>query len=420
MIGDSPAPALRSGRRLVVLSSNIPHYAHAAAALDRAGLLAQYISSIALVSGETPARVFPIWVKKKLEDRRIHGVDPERITVLVLPELLQQGSRRVGILSVERSNWLVNHLFDLSTALRMKDCGIFHFVNSVGLYSARKARRRGSIIVCDVRQTHPFSEWGVLKEEHERLGLDATLPGQSYIRKLLAEYSIADVLIVPSSFAKATFLERGFDAERTLVVPYGIDRPKGIPRPQDGRFRVLFVGRITPRKGVPYLLRSFAQLGLHEAELVLAGACDKELRSLLSQLPPRTRYLGEVPQQDLSPLYAEASVFVMPSLEDAQPLVVLEAMAHGVPVIITDRCGSTDFVEDGQEGFVVAIRDVGALTDRMRRLAHDAELAGRMGAKAADRAATLTWQRYGQVLLRAYARILDTTSLNSSPGSSTV
>jgi glycosyltransferase involved in cell wall biosynthesis len=113
-------------------------------------------------------------------------------------------------------------------------------------------------------------------------------------------------------------------------------------------------------------------------------------------------------------------VFVMPSLEDAQPLVVLEAMAHGVPVIITDRCGSTDFVEDGQEGFVVAIRDVGALTDRMRRLAHDAELAGRMGAKAADRAATLTWQRYGQVLLRAYARILDTTSLNSSPGSSTV
>jgi glycosyltransferase involved in cell wall biosynthesis len=245
-----------------------------------------------------------------------------------------------------------------------------------------------------------------VQEELARLGLPQEYPGQSYEGKLIAEYKLADYVVVPSGYARTTFLREGFEANRIFVVPYGTDIHQPPPRRVDDPYRILFVGRVTPRKGFTYLLEAFQALNGVQCELTVVGDCDDNLRHLVKNMPPRAKYLGNLARVDLADEYRRASVFVLPSLADAQPLVVLEAMAHGLPVIVTDHCGSTDFVRDGQEGFVVGVRDVAALVDRLQLLADDPSLRRRMGLIAGARAKTLTWQHYGEALLRVYHTIL--------------
>jgi glycosyltransferase involved in cell wall biosynthesis len=100
-----------------------------------------------------------------------------------------------------------------------------------------------------------------------------------------------------------------------------------------------------------------------------------------------------VPQADLPKIYRSADVFVFPSLLEGMPLVVLEAMASGLPVITTPN-GPGDLVRDGVDGFVVPIRDVDAIVEKLEYLRAHPEERLRMGQNARERAKMFTWEHY--------------------------
>jgi len=126
----------------------------------------------------------------------------------------------------------------------------------------------------------------------------------------------------------------------------------------------------------------------------------------------RIRHIPDVPKVELLRYYSNASVFVLPSVADAQPLVVLEAMACGLPVIVTENCGSTDFVRDGIDGFVIPIRDVEALKDRLLFLYKDEAKRRQMGDQARTRVQEFTWEQYGRRLIEVYHEISKRTGLS--------
>ena len=97
----------------------------------------------------------------------------------------------------------------------------------------------------------------------------------------------------------------------------------------------------------------------------------------------------------LPAIYASADVVALPSLFDAFPLVVLEAMACGRPVIVSENSGAADFVRDGVDGFVVPIRDATAIAERIEFLRERPELRERMGLAARSRASEYPWSSYG-------------------------
>jgi phosphatidyl-myo-inositol dimannoside synthase len=174
----------------------------------------------------------------------------------------------------------------------------------------------------------------------------------------------------------------------TLGFPEAKTDPVGIA-PRDG-FRVLFVGRLVERKGVPYLIDAVQRLAPERrARLVILGD-GPERQRLREQvrragLEGRVEVRGRVSDRELRQAYADASVFVLPAIVDPRGdteglgVVLLEAMSYRVPVVASDLGGITDIVTDGETGLLVRPADAAALAAALERLAADPELAKRLG-----------------------------------------
>jgi glycosyltransferase involved in cell wall biosynthesis len=193
------------------------------------------------------------------------------------------------------------------------------------------------------------------------------------------------------------------------VVPYGVDlatfrvtqtepeSPLARIGPGARPFRVIYAGQLTQRKGIAYLLRGYRRFARADTRLTLVGSVvgsDAPLRpfaELFEHIPHQTR-------PALASLYRESDVFVFPTLIEGMPLVVLEAMACGLPVIVTAN-GPGDIVRDGIDGFVIPERDDEAVSDRLERLYRDPELRAQMGRNAARRAQHFSWAAYAQKAL---------------------
>jgi glycosyltransferase involved in cell wall biosynthesis len=208
-----------------------------------------------------------------------------------------------------------------------------------------------------------------------------------------AEIREADGIMVPSDYVRDTLTARGAAPEKIVVLPYGVDidrfRPAASPR-HDG-FRILFVGHLSQRKGILYLLEAVKRLNLPGAELVLVG---KMIGPETAFAPYRGvfRHVTHVPYHEVHRLFQEADIFVYPSLHEGSAFATYEALASGLPIVTTKNAGSV--ARDGQEGFIVPIRDVEALMERIERLYRDRNLRAAMAAAARQRAAEFTWAHY--------------------------
>jgi glycosyltransferase involved in cell wall biosynthesis len=184
----------------------------------------------------------------------------------------------------------------------------------------------------------------------------------------------------------------------------GVDLNSFHPVPKnDDVFRVLYVGQMSLRKGLPYLLEALAPLHLPRFELTLIGPMSEEGGPLLAKYEGGFRYLGTVPKSLLYQRYSQASVFVMPTIEDGAPTVLGEAMACGLPVVITPNSAGPDLITDGQEGFIVPIRDPEAVRDRLLFLYRNAEARRQMAQASLTKAKLLNgWDGYGSRVLSLY------------------
>jgi glycosyltransferase involved in cell wall biosynthesis len=214
--------------------------------------------------------------------------------------------------------------------------------------------------------------------------------------RLEAECQQADRILVGSTFVRDSFLAQGYDSSRIAVVPYGVDTERFSPAAptssERGLFRALFVGQIGQRKGIGYLLSGYERFRKRDSNLRLVGSYMPG-----SEVYDRYRHLYEhtphVPHAQLPDIYRDADVFVFPTLIEGMPLSVLEAMACGIPVIVTSH-GPGDIVTDGTDGFVVPIRDPDSIADRLERLYGDADLRRNMGRAARQTALRYTWHAY--------------------------
>lgn len=387
-----------------VLLSNIPHYHYLARALFRGGLLQRYITSIALGEHDTPSRWIPDLWRAKLEGRRLKGLHGSDTRQIRFPELMQRLLPRARLASREQADWINNHFFDRAASTLVEPCRVFHFVSSVGLYSARKARDFGARLVCDVRQEHPLFQRRILEEEAARFGLAASVPSSSYEDKVLAEFSLADYIVTPSQHARRTFLSEGFPQDRVLVLPYGVDLeyfPEVTHNPASP-FRVVYVGQITLRKGILDLLEAFRLLKMPGAELLLIGTMDRSLLPLLRPYQHLFRHLEAVPKTALTHYYANSSVFVLPSLADSFSLATLEAMASGLPVIVTPNTGASELLCDGKQGFIVPIRNPDAIASKLQILYDQRTMCSEMGRSAQRLARGQSWEKYEDEALSIY------------------
>jgi glycosyltransferase involved in cell wall biosynthesis len=303
-------------------------------------------------------------------------------------------------------NWLRDQLgyanalaFDEWTLRRIPPCDAFIAISGAGLKTGRLVQQRGGKFICDRGSSHQRYLEQVVAEEYRRWGVNRPI---SDIRDTLREeqiYEVADAITVPSRFAARSFVEMGVPAEKLRVIPYGVrlERFTRTGEPPAHRFEVLFAGSVGLRKGVPYLLEAFAKLRHPAKRLRVVGAMHPDLKTVLDRLPrENVEFFGSVKQETLAQFMSTSHVMVLPSIEEGLALVQGQALACGCPVLCSTNTGGEDLFTDGVEGFIVPIRDVEALTQKMQQLADDPALQSRMSEAALRRVQSLGgWSEYG-------------------------
>ncbi len=219
----------------------------------------------------------------------------------------------------------------------------------------------------------------------------------------------ADRILVPSEHIAERLRSRGTPASKIDVVPYAADTQRFRPRwtsdratdaapsyesssPSSQLCRFLFAGGICQRKGLKYLLQAWQMVKRPGWTLSLLGPAPRGLDALAGPLLADVTLLGRAAHAEMPSRLAEADVFVFPSLFEGSAVVTYEALASGLPLIVTPQAGSV--ARDGQEGLMVPPRDPEALASAMVQLGEDATLRDRLARAARRRAEQFDWNRY--------------------------
>ncbi len=319
--------------------------------------------------------------------------------------LLHRLLRRLAIYDGRRwLEYLQGEWFDRWAASHLEEAEIFHGWANFARRSIARAKAMGMLSAVDWPITHPVHQYRLLKEEFGRLGLRYR-PIPKWQERNLAEIERADHIVVPSEFVLKTFLSHGVPRDAISVIPFGVDLQRFSPpeeRPESP-IRFLFVGQIGVRKGVHYLLQAWRRLALPDAEMILAGRVQNNSWGVLARYDglDGVRWVGHVDPVDL---YRSSHVFVFPSLDEGSALVTYEAMASGLPLIVTESSGS--LARNGVEGIIVPTRDADALATAMERLYRERAAREEMGRAARRRVEPYTWERYGDEIAALYRRLV--------------
>lgn len=333
------------------------------------------------------------------------------------PYMAFPGRQSLGQRVVWAWERLAQTTLDRHVAASLPPCDVFVGQSGSALYSGRKARQMGARYVCDRGSSHIRVQARLLEEEHDRWGFrHGQLPFSSVDPRTIdreeAEYAEADCITVPSEFTLRSFVSQGVPAAKLRCLPYGVNLQRFYPTstPASGAFNVLFAGAMSLRKGAPYLLQAYRQLSHPRKTLTFAGNVSQDVIDRMKQLglwPDDAVVLGHVPQPKLRDLMSASHVLVLPSIEEGLALVQAQAMACACPVIATPHTGAENLFDDGQEGFIVPIRDADAIAERLQQLADDTGLRGRMGAAALARVQRAGgWQDYGRQALTIYSELI--------------
>ncbi len=272
-------------------------------------------------------------------------------------------------------NGLNGDLFDRAVAARLvAPVAAYTGFGGQSLHSFRRARRLGATeLTLQAANSHVDHVARRHAEAIRRWPLESSWLNAAQRRKTRAEYDAADVIDCCSWYTWESLVAAGVGESklrRLDLRPAERFRPAAAAaRPADGVFRVVYVGSLSVMKGVPLLIEAFDRLALKDAELTLVGGwgtggMKRYVRAALAR-NPRVRVS---PGDPLPHLHA-ADVCVHPTYEDGFAYAPMEAMAAGVPVVVTEDTGMKEHVREGETGYVVPTGDVDAVVQRLEHLA---------------------------------------------------
>lgn len=303
---------------------------------------------------------------------------------------------------------------DYACSKYMENADLFLFYNGSGLNSIKKAKKKGVITVVEVVNSHVDYQETLLKEEHERLNLKWTPFHQLEKKRRLKEYDAADYILLPSEFVKRSFLEKGFLEKKLIKVPYGFNKFNDVNNinhntetPENECFNILYVGSISVRKGLRYLIEAFNKLEIKNKRLTLVGPIDVVSGIQDMEITDDIELRGVLKGDDLEEAYKSADVFCLPTIEDGFGLVLGEALSFGLPIITTVNSGGDELITEEQEGFIVPIRDSDAIYSKLYLLSSDSLLLNKMKLAAQKKANNLNgWEETGTMLCEELKKVI--------------
>ena len=296
-----------------------------------------------------------------------------------------------------------------SRAIRSGRFDFFHGWSGDCLNSLIEARLRGIPSVIDIPTWHRNKGHGksaeTRSEREERLSHRGWLDWRKRLPlsrvRMLAEYDLADLILVASRKAAETFLAAGIPEQRLWYVARGVDPSRYSPGESPEVFRLCFVGALIKRKGVHHLLAAWKKLHLPNAELVLVGTLHDEMKPYVRDLATANVKIVGFSARVQDHL-RRAAAFVFPSECEGSAKVTYEAAACALPQISTREAG--DVVIDGENGLIVPPNDPDALAAAIGHFHSHRDAIREMGRRGRERVLKcFTWDHYRTRLLHGYA-----------------
>jgi len=407
---------MNSYRISLIHPTGNPNSREAALALAEGGFLNEIITTIAHNPNSSIAALLnqlPTSLKETISQElsRRTWIPPEGITIHSYPwreilrvALVRSGlPRHFGINNQRLTDWIYTSIDRQVAQSHLNGLHAVYSYEDGAASTFREAKKRGIVCLYDLPILFYQMSRDIQVEEAKRFpdlapALQAAKEPEWKLRRKEEEIELADRIFVASSITRQSLLNFGVNPEKISVIPYGAPLDYFRPQPKsDDRFRALYVGRVEPRKGIHYLLEAWKNLKRLDAELCLIGI-NEFPSGWLDKYQDIFRYIPPVPHYTLNQYYSSANVFVFPSLVEGFGLVLLEAMACGIPVITTPNTAGPDIITDELEGFIIPIRDSEALQEKLEWCMNNPLELRAMGQAARKKAERLTWTQYRKAL----------------------
>jgi len=289
--------------------------------------------------------------------------------------------------------------------LKLPQHEVFFGYSYASLEMMEMEKKRGVLTV--LGQIDPgAAEFQLVAEEMIRLPKLAGLPHEfpsNYYERNRREWKLADIILVNSEWSRELLLQQGAPAEKLAVIPLCYESEIGDQKPEvRGRkldfcpLRILWLGQVIVRKGIYYLMEAARLLRGENVHFDLVGPISITGDAVKSA-PANMTFHGPVSRDRVAEWYRQSDLFVLPTLSDGFALTQLEAMAHGLPLIVTPNCGRV--VSVGKTGFIVPPRDSEALAAAILRFVHQPDLASEMAPACLEAVKAYSSSAFGQQLL---------------------
>ena len=415
MFGEDHRSMMPNPPKIIVAHPGQQHSYHLAGALSKAGYLQAYITTVYDSKCSIWMKLTKFFINKKNRfraDQRSSSLIPED-KVIQFCEL--RGLITLAIIRLDKSRILYNwfsHWVAKSFGRKVANYAIAQEADAVICYDAAaydcfnilKNRAPQIIRIIDNAAMNRYGLYQLYQEMHQRWGILKNPSGfKEYLlnekkaRFYKDEALLADYHIVASSFSLQTITRLGIPKENVFVIPYGVAVEKISKKEeyaQSGRLKVLYVGEVSPQKGIYNLLEVCKALSGAIEMHVVGGGYESLCQEIREQIKELTVYHGYLLQKELFKLYAECDVFLFPSLGDGFGFVVIEAMAAGLPVICSSNSVGADAIADFENGFTYPAGDTHTLKDKIQYFITHRDEVKRMGENARKKAMQYTWQEY--------------------------
>jgi glycosyltransferase involved in cell wall biosynthesis len=396
---------------LVVVSH--PHKQHSyrvALALHQAALLQRFVTGIYYKPNKWPYSLNK-WLPKAARNKVLQEFEKRRIKELPETlvgswyglELLARLIEKISILHklLDWHNRSHDLLFSYWLRLQKVKPTIIYTFLGASQFTLKTAKELGIVTVLDVPSL--IHHLAIVASEQQQLGLNTRESPSFY--NCIREAELATYIIAPSEAVIASLVQVGISPTKILLLPFGVDIARFSPNYSKldttvapKTFKALFVGKFGIGKGLHYILEAWQNLNLPNAELLIVGpAVEIEFVKLMhNKYTGSFKEYGNLTHAELAQVYREADIFVFTSLSEGSALVTYEALASGLPCIVSSESGSV--IRDGVEGFIVPTKNVKAVATAIQTLYTDPALRQSMAKAARQRAKEFTWERYNKHL----------------------
>lgn len=231
--------------------------------------------------------------------------------------------------------------------------------------------------------------------------LGGTRDSEEKLMRKTHELDLAEIVICPSTFVLDSLPENVRRTKQCVIAPFGSPHPSHESRRTSGnRLRILFAGALSQRKGLADLFAAMKLVNSPGAELIVMGSAILPMQFYRSQFD---HFIYEPPRAHAAVLRLMQScdVLVLPSIVEGRALVQQEAMACGLPLIVTRNAGGEDLIIEGQTGFLVPAGEPAAIAEKIEWFLENRGKLPGMRAAVRAKAAELTWPTYGAKILHA-------------------